>query len=153
MFLLILRSTFQVQVQLPLSVTQTATRSPKLGRITKTVFKGKSPEKGFVPKNITTITKFTAYCEESENYCIASSVDYISVHQVDQNVFFFKNLGININFGLYDFHQKYLTMFLGVAIKAEMYHCTYSFVNIALWTPSWPVYQKYSQKWSKHLQN
>ena len=31
----------------------------------------------------------------------------IIVHQVGQKAGFFKNSGININFGLYDFHQKH----------------------------------------------
>ena len=55
--------------------------NPKLCRITKTVFKGKSLGKRFVPKNVCTKTKFTAYCEEYENY-ENYSVECISVHQV-----------------------------------------------------------------------
>ena len=130
MFLLILRSKFQIQVLLPASVTPTAMVNPKLGRITKPVFKGKLPEK--YPKVCAQKTDFTAYCEESENYCIVSSVECSSLHQVGQNfIFSFKNSGINKNFSLYDFYQKYIT-FLGVSIKVEIYHCIYSLVNIVL---------------------
>ena len=65
-----------------MSVTQTVAVNPKLGRIIETVFKGKSLGKRFVPKNVCTKTKFTAYCEESENYYVVSSVECISVPQV-----------------------------------------------------------------------
>ena len=64
---------------MPVSVTQTAAVNPKLGRIIETVFKGKSLGKRFVPKNVCTKTKFTAYCEESENYYVVSSVECILV--------------------------------------------------------------------------
>ena len=135
-----------------MSITRAAMVNPKFGRITKTVFKGKLPAKGFAPKNLCTKTKFTAHCEEFENYCIASFVESISVHHVGQNAFFFfKNTGINVSFGLYDFHHKYITMLLGVAIKTNTYHCTYSLVNTTLWTLSWSEYQKHPQKWSKYL--
>ena len=71
-----------------MSVTWNVTVNPNLGRITRTAFKGKSPEKRFVPKMVYTKTNFTAYCEEFENYCIVSSVECINGHQVGQNAVF-----------------------------------------------------------------
>ena len=49
----------------------------------------------------------------------------IIVHQVGQKAGFFKKSGINISFGLSDFQQKHIRMFLVVAINVETYHCTY----------------------------
>ena len=125
----------------------------KLGRITKTLFKRKSPEKGFVPKIACTKSNFTAYRWRVWEllYCFLCEMHYCAPSW--PKCCFFKNSGINISFAQYDFHEKYIAMSLGVAIKVETYHCAYSLVKIVLWTPSWPEHQKHPQKWQNTFEN